>query len=221
MTRVVFHNALKGLEDEVLRMGEMVMEAIKKADKALGSRDLKQSKEVVDDDVIINNKRYEIEEKCLLLIATQQPMAVDLRVIAGILHIITDLERIADHAEGTANISLMIGDSPLVKPLLDIPKMADKSLSMLSRCLEAFQERDIKAAREICDEDDVVDDLYDKVYKDLILLMIEKPDTIKEATYLMWAAHNLERTADRVTNIAERVVFMVTGKIEDMNVSKY
>jgi len=148
-------------------------------------------------------------------------MAIDLRTIAAILSIITDLERIGDHAEGNAKINLMIGSEPLVKPLIDVPRMNEMGLSMLERALKAFINRDAKTARAICDEDDEVDALYDQIYRELLLLMIENPKKIEGATYLIWLAHNLERIADRVTNIAERVVFMVTGKMEEVNVSKY
>ena len=148
-------------------------------------------------------------------------MAVDLRTIAAILSIIADLERMGDHAEGNAKINIMIGSEPLVKHLIDVPRMADKVLSMLDRALKAFIDRDAKAARAICDEDDEVDALYDQIYRELLLIMIENPKKIEGATYLIWLAHNLERIADRVTNIAERVVFMVTGKMEEVNVSKY
>ncbi len=221
MTREVYHKELKELEDELLQMAGTVAKAIDGSVKALKKRDIKASKEIVEKDLLINKKRFEIEERCLLLIATQQPMAVDLRTIAAILYIITDLERIADHAEGIAKISIMIGKEPLVKPLIDVPRMAEKGLSMLDRCLKAFVDRDAKTAKTICDEDDEVDGLYEQVYRELLLLMIGNPKIIEGATYLIWVAHNLERIADRVTNIAERVVFMVTGKMEEINVSKY
>jgi phosphate transport system protein len=221
MTREVYHKELKKLEDELLQMADTVAKAIDGSVKALKKRDIKASKEIVEKDLLINKKRFEIEERCLLLIATQQPMAVDLRTIAAILYIITDLERIADHAEGIAKISIMIGKKPLVKPLIDVPRMAEKGLSMLDRCLKAFVDRDTKTAKTICDEDDEVDGLYEQVYRELLLLMIGNPKIIEGATYLIWVAHNLERIADRVTNIAERVVFMVTGKMEEINVSKY
>jgi len=194
---------------------------VKDSIEALKKRDFEMSKEIVKNDLLINKKRFEIEEKCLQLIATQQPMAIDLRTIAAILSIITDLERIGDHAEGNAKINLLIGSEPLVKPLIDVPRMNEKGLSMLERALKAFINRDAKTARAICDEDDEVDALYDQIYRELLLLMIENPKKIEGATYLIWLAHNLERIADRVTNIAERVVFMVTGKMEEMNVSKY
>jgi len=221
MTREAYHKALKELENELLTLGEMVAKAVKDSIEALKKRDFEMSKEIVKNDLLINKKRFEIEEKCLQLIATQQPMAIDLRTIAAILSIITDLERIGDHAEGNAKINLLIGSEPLVKPLIDVPRMNEKGLSMLERALKAFITRDAKTARAICDEDDEVDALYDQIYRELLLLMIENPKKIEGATYLIWLAHNLERIADRVTNIAERVVFMVTGKMEEVNVSKY
>src|SRR3989344_2751805 len=221
MTREAYHKALKELENELLTMGDMVAKAMKDSIEALKTRDLEMSKKIIKDDIIINKKRFEIEERCLQMIATQQPMAIDLRTIAAILSIITDLERIGDHAEGNAKINLLIGSEPLVKPLIDVPLMSEKGLSMLDRVLKAFINRDAVTARAICEEDDEVDNLYNQIYKELLLLMIENSKIIEGATYLIWAAHNLERIADRVTNIAERVVFMVTGKMEEVNVSKY
>ncbi|MBI5233970.1 MAG: phosphate signaling complex protein PhoU [Deltaproteobacteria bacterium] len=221
MTREAYHQAIRSLEEEVMHMGKMAGEAVIMSVEALKTRDLEASRRIIENDLNINRLRFDIEERCLLLIATQQPMARDLRTLAAILSVITDIERIADHAEGNAKISIMIGSSCLVKPLLDIPRMAEKAVSMLQRCLRAFIERDAKTALLICDEDDVVDELYNQVYKELLLLMIENSRIIEGATYLIWAAHNLERIADRVTNIAERVVFMVTGKMQEINVSKY
>lgn len=221
MTREAYHKALKDLEGDLQQMAVMVGAAVRESMDALKNRDLETSKRIVHNDIQVNRKRFEIEERCIRIIATQQPMAVDLRILAAIINIITDLERIGDHAEGTAKISLAIGEAPLVKPLVDLPKMAEKAVSMLERCMKAFLDRDIETARKICNEDDEVDAYYDEIYKDLVLLMIENPKIIKDATYLIWAAHNIERIADRVTNIAERVVYMVTGKMEEMNVSKY
>ncbi|MBI3399752.1 MAG: phosphate signaling complex protein PhoU [Deltaproteobacteria bacterium] len=221
MTREAYHKALKELENELLTMGNMVAKAMKDSIEALKTRDMEMSKKIIKDDIIINKKRFEIEERCLQMIATQQPMAIDLRTIAAILSIIADLERMGDHAEGNAKINLLIGSEPLVKPLIDVPRMSEKGLSMLDRVLKAFINRDAKAARAICDEDDEVDALYEQIYRELLFLMIENQKNIEGATYLIWAAHNLERIADRVTNIAERVVFMVTGKMEEVNVSKY
>ncbi|OHE58286.1 MAG: phosphate transport system regulatory protein PhoU [Thermodesulfovibrio sp. RBG_19FT_COMBO_42_12] len=221
MTREAYHRALKDVQDDVMKMADMVSKALKDSMEALKHRDFETSKRIIDDDNLINRKRFDIEEKCLLLIATQQPMAVDLRVLAAVINIITDLERIGDHAEGIAKINISIGDEPLVKPLRDIPQMSELGLSMLDRCMKAFLNRDIEAARQVCNDDDEVDALYDQTYRELLLVMIENPRTIQGATYMIWAAHNLERIADRVTNIAERVVFMVTGKMEEMNISKY
>jgi len=221
VTREAYHKALINLQDEVLEMAGMVANAIKKSVESLQKRDINESKTIITNDSFINKKRFAIEERCISLIATQQPMAVDLRVLTSILSIITDLERMGDHAEGIAKISLLIGDEPLVKPLIDIPRMSDIGLSMLDKCLKAFVNRDVEAARLICNEDDTVDALHDQVYRELLFLMIQNPKIIHQATYLTWVSHNLERIADRVTNIAERIVFMVTGKMEEMNVSKY
>lgn len=221
MVREAYQAALKELEGDLGRMAQQVMRAVREAVEALKARDLQRSREIIAEDVWINRQRFAIEEKCLLLIATQQPLASDLRILAAILNIITDLERIADHAQGIAKISVALGDSELVKPLVDIPRMADKALSMLERVMKAFAERDVAAARGLGAEDDEVDELHDRVYHELIRIMIHNPKTVTGATYLLWTAHNLERIADRATNIAERVVFMVTGQMEEMNVSTY
>ena len=221
MTREAYHKALKDVQDEVMKMADMAAKALRDSMEALKQRDIETSKRIIEEDNLINRKRFDIEEKCLLLIATQQPMAIDLRTLAAVINIITDLERIGDHAEGIAKINIAIGDEALVKPLVDLPMMSEKGLSMLDRCMKAFVNRDVEAAKKVCNDDDEIDALYDQVYRDLLLIMIENPRTIHGATYLIWAAHNLERIADRVTNIAERVVFMVTGKMEEMNISKY
>ncbi len=221
MTREAYHKAIKNLQDEVLTMGDMVATAIKGSVESLRQRDTEASKKIIKNDALINKKRFNIEEKCIFLIATQQPMAVDLRTLASILSMVTDLERMGDHAEGIAKINLLMCEGPPVKPLVDIPKMADIALSMLTRCLKAFIDRDIETARAICDIDDEVDAIHDRIYKELLMMMIGNPKIIHEATYLTWVSHNLERIADRVTNIAERVVYMVTGKMEEMNVSRY
>ena len=221
MVREAYHKELKRLENEVLNMADMAVMAIKDSVEALKNGDIKSSNEIILNDRLINKKRFDIEDECLLLIATQQPVAIDLRTIAAILSIITDLERIADHAQGIAKICIMNGKQPLVKPLIDIPRMAGKAVEMLNKCLKAFVDRDVKSAKIVCNEDDEVDALYEQIFRELLVLMIENPKIIEGATYLMWVAHNLERIADRVTNIAERVVFMVKGKMEEMNVSSY
>lgn len=189
--------------------------------QALKDRDLKTSERVIKEDDFIDRKRWELEDRCLELIATQQPMAVDLRVLVTILHISVELERMGDYAEGIGKISLLMGDEPPLKPLVDIPLMAEKASDMLNRSLDALVRRDTAEAVAVCNKDDEVDELYDQVYDDLLALMIQDPANVQRATYLLWVAHDLERIADRATNIAERVVFMVTGKMTELNVSKY
>jgi phosphate transport system protein len=137
------------------------------------------------------------------------------------LHITVELERMGDYAEGIARINLLMGDEPLLKPLIDVPRMAEKATGMLRRSLESLVNRDTVTALQVCNDDDEVDNLYDQVYRELLLYMIQDPKTIQRATYLLWVAHDLERIADRATNIAERVVYLVTGKMEEINVSKY
>jgi phosphate transport system protein len=176
---------------------------------------------VITDDLRINRKRYDIEGKCLEVIATQQPLASDLRTVFTVLHIIVDLERMGDHAEGIAKVALMLADEPQLKPYIDIPRMADLTRQMLKASLEALKERDEARALATINMDDEVDALYDQVYRELLTFMIADPKKIEHATHLTWVAHNLERIADRVTNICERVVYLVTGKIQDLNVSKY
>jgi len=219
--RTIFHKKLREIQDDVLAMGSMVEKATSRSIEALKERDLEKAHEIIADDLKINRKRFNIEEKCVQLIATQQPMASDLRTIIGVLNIITEIERIGDHAEGIAKIVVMIGDEPLLKPLIDIPRMAEKVNDMLHRSLDALINRDADAAKQIVSEDDEVDNLYDQVFHELLTFMAEDPKTITRATRLIWVAHNLERSADRVTNICERVVYMVTGKMEEMNISKY
>jgi phosphate transport system protein len=221
MTRVDFEKKLKQLEHDVLSLGDMVERAIYRSVEALKGRDLKAAGQIIADDLKINQKRHDIEQKCIELIATQQPVANDLRVIIAILNIIVDLERMADHAEGIAKVVLMIGYERRLKPLVDIPRMADKAREMLREALSAFTRRDVEAAKRICAEDDEVDHLHDQVYRELLTFILEDPRTITGATRLLWVAHNLERIADRVTNICERVVFMVTGEMIEIGSSKY
>lgn len=219
--RTTFHRRLRQIQDEILAMGSMVEKAIGQSIEALKNRDLDLAHQIITDDQKINRKRFEIEEKCIQLIATQQPMAGDLRNIICILNIITELERIGDYAEGIAKIVLLIGDEPPLKPLIDIPRMAEKTTDMLHRSLDALVNHNADTARQIAAEDNEVDDLYDQVFRELLSFMVEDPKTITRATRLVWVAHNLERSADRVTNICERVVFFVTGKMEEIGASKY
>ena len=219
--RESFDRHLHELQDDLLVMGSMVEKALGRSMEALKKRDLDLAHQVIEDDLKINQKRFDIEEKCVELIATQQPMASDLRVIIAVLNIIVDLERIADHAEGNAKIAVMIGNEPPLKPLIDLPRMNQKTIEMLKESLDAFVNRDAEAARDICGEDDEVDNLYDQVFRELLTFMAEDGRTITRATRLIWVAHNLERSADRVTNICERVAYLVTGKMSEICVSKY
>ena len=221
MPRKLFEQHLRELQDHVLAMGSMVETAIYRSMDALKNRNLDLARQVMAEDELIDQKRYEIEEECIDLIVTQQPMASDMRIIIAVLNIIVDLERIADHAEGTAKIAIMIGDQPPLKPLVDLPRMAELTGSMLRRVLEAFIQHDAEAASRICKEDDAIDNLYDQVFRELLVFMAEDPKTITRATRLIWVAHNLERSADRVTNIGERVIYVVTGNRDCMLGSKY
>ncbi len=221
MARVLYERELAEIEEDMLVMAGMVGRAIDRSIEALKNRDVDLAHQVVLDDVEINRKRYETEEKCLELIATQQPIAGDLRSIVAILHVIVDLERMGDHAEGTAKVAIMLADEPPLKPYIDIPRMASIAREMLEQSLVAFRTRDINLARQVSNRDDEVDALYDQVYRELIVYMINDPRTIERATHVTWIAHNLERIADRVTNICERVIYMVSGRMEELNVSKY
>ncbi len=201
----------------MLVLGSMVESAVAEAVEALKRRDFEASRRIIASDRDINAKRFAIESDALVLIATQQPMAGDLRVLAAILDLASELERMGDYAKGIARINLMIGDEPLMKPLIDIPRMADRACNMLRRALDAFARRDVEAARAIPQEDDEIDALYNQVYRELVTYILADPKHIEQANYLLWAAHNLERFADRVTNICERVVFTVTGQMREMN----
>ena len=216
-----FEHELLGLQDDMLALGSMVEKAIVRAVDSLKRRDFAASRKVIDDDQLINHKRYEIEEKCLRLLATQQPMAADLRTIVAVLHITVDLERMGDYAAGIAKVNLLIGDQPLIKPLIDIPRMMDIVLDMLRRSLDAFIQRDVEAAKTIVAGDDQVDGLHEQIYRELLTYMLQDPRNINQATYLTWVAHNLERIGDRSTNICERVLFAATGKMEDSGPTKY
>jgi phosphate transport system protein len=220
MPRETFERNLQRLQDEVLALGNMVENAIVESVESLKQRDQARSQRLIAGDRVVNERRFAIESDALILIATQQPMATDLRVLAAVIEIAGELERIGDYAKGIGKINLMIGEGPLIKPLIDLPRMAEKASDMLHRALEAFVRRDVALARAIPAEDDEVDDLYNQVYRELLTFMITTPSTIDQANYLLWAAHNLERAADRVTNICERVVFTVTGEMREMDVDE-
>jgi len=221
MPREDLDQQLNILQQEVSVLAAVVGKAILRSVDALKRRDLEDSRQIVAEDDYIDQKRFEIEERCMDLIATQQPMARDLRTIIALLHIVVELERMGDYAEGIAKISLLMDDEPTLKPLIDIPRMADKATNMLRDSIDAFMNRDMVKAQHVCKSDDDVDELYDQVYRELLLFMIQDPKTIERATRLLWVAHDVERIADRATNIAERVIFLVTGKMVEINVSRY
>ncbi len=217
MTRQTFDQELDRLQDEVLALGSMVEEALVRSVETLKNRDFIGSRRLIAGDRTINERRYAIEDDTITLIATQQPMAGDMRLLAAILEIVTELERMGDYAKGIARINLMIGEQPLIKPLIDLPAMARKAREMLHAALVAFIERDVQAARAIPKGDEEVDALYNQVYRELISYILEDPHLIEQANQLMWAAHNLERTADRVINLCERVVYAVTGELAELD----
>ena len=220
MVRTNIENRLDEIQDEVLALASMVEKAITHAIDALRERDLEASMAVVAFDDVIDEKRFAIEESCVDLLATQQPAAGDLRWVIALLHIAVELERMGDYAEGIGKISLMMGDEPPLKPLIDIPRMAEMSISMLHQSIDALVTRDTDLAKRVCEADDDVDALHEQIYNELLLFMIKDPRSIQRATYLLWVTHDLERTADRATNVAERVIYMVTGKMLDLNLSK-
>jgi phosphate transport system protein len=213
MLRTDLDRQLNQLQQEVISLAGIVDKATLRAIAALRTRDLAESQQVIDGDDYIDQKRYEIEEKCIDLIATQQPMARDLRNIIALMHISVELERMGDYAEGISKISLLMGPNPPLKPLIDIPRMADRATQMLRNSIDALRSRDVMKAHQVLQDDDEVDALYDQVYRDLLLFMIQDPQTIQRATYLLWISHDLERIADRATNVAERVIYLITGKV--------
>jgi phosphate transport system protein len=214
--RKSFESDIQQLKDELLLLGSMVEQSTLGAVEALKKRDIDAARRIHDMDDKINAKRYAIEEQVMILIATQQPMAHDLRLLASILEVAGELERMGDYAKGIATINIRMGDQPLLKPLVDVPRMAKIGADMLHRALTAFVNEDVEAARLIPQEDDQVDQLYNQVYRELMTFVMEDPKNIERSNWLLWVAHNLERLSDRVTNICERTVFIVTGEIQEI-----
>lgn len=215
--RAAYDRAFAKIQDDILKMGTMVDQAIFNSVEALKNRDQVRAQEVIDADEHINDLRFTVEEAVLALIATQQPAASDLRAVVAAMNIVVEMERMADHASGIAKTVILMGDEPLLKPLIDIPRMADLSRQMLSDCLQAYIDRKAGKAKDIAMQDDEMDRYYKAVFDELVEIMADKPDSVERATYLLWCAHNLERISDRVTNIAERVVFVNTGDMEELN----
>ena len=216
-TRATYEHHIQDLRDLVVTIASMVDKAIARAVESLRTQNVVLAKEVRKADKEINQLRWEGEERSLTLIATQAPMAGDLRRIAAALQIFTDLERMGDYAAGIAKIVIETADEPLLKPLVDIPRMSVVAREMLQDSITAFMDRDEELARRVAIRDDELDELYDQVYRELLTYMMEDPATISRATHLLWAAHNIERIGDRVTNICERVVFTITGQFQEMD----
>jgi len=216
MIRKTFEHEIQQVKDDVLTLGSMVEQAIVGSVEALKKRDIKSSEAIIAADKEINKRRFAIEGQLMILIATQQPMAHDLRLLASTMEIISELERMGDYAKGIANINVRMGEETLLKPLIDIPRMAEKGRDMLHRSLTAFVNEDVELAKSIPVEDDEVDALYNQIYRELMTFVIQDPKTMERANWLLWVAHNLERVADRVTNICERTVFIATGELGDI-----
>ena len=220
-TGTTFHKILQEVQEDVVAMETMVVKAIDRAIEALKKRDLTLAHQIIAEDAEIDKQRFSIEEKCIGLIASQQPIASDLRTLVAVLNIIIELERIGDYADGIAKIVIMIGDEPPLKPLIDIPRMGEITIDMINKSIQSFVARDVQLAMHVVSMDGVVDGLYDQVFRELLTFMMIDPKTTNRATRLIWVAHNLERAADRATNICERVVFTVTGKTGEIGASKY
>jgi len=216
-----FSKGFQEIQNKVMAMGDMATKDINRSIEALKNRDLKMAHQIIADDTKIDDMRFAIEDMCIELMGAQKLTIADRRIIVAVINIITELERIGDYAEGNAKIVVMIGDEPPLKPLIDIPRMAELTIDMIEKSLKSFVTRDVELAKHVVTMDNVVDGLYDQVFRELLTFMMVDPKTINRATRLMWVAHNLERAADRVTNICERVVFMVTGKMEGLETSKY
>lgn len=217
MSRESFHGELHQLQQDLLRMGTLVEETIYKAVNSLKDRDVALAREVVAGDDLIDRMETDIEQRCLQLIALQQPLAGDLRAIGTALKIITDLERMADHAVDIAKVTLRLEGQPLIKPLVDIPRMAEIARSMLRDSLKAYVNRDVDLAMEMIKRDHEVDHLYNQIFRELLTFMIEDPKTITQATYLIFVAQFLERIGDHATNLGEWILYMVTGERRDLN----
>jgi phosphate transport system protein len=216
-TRETLDTKIRELNDSILELGSIVEQAILGSVNALEERDLENAKIIYDGDQAINEKRYEIERRALITVATQQPMATDLRRLSSIIDIAGELERIGDYAKGIARIAMRLGDNPPIRQLVHIPNMANLTADMLHRAIGAFIAMDEEQGLAIPNEDDQVDVLYNLVYQELLELMIEDRENIDRATFYLWVAHNLERASDRVTNICERTIFTITGELVEFD----
>jgi phosphate transport system protein len=219
--RVGFDKSLAELRQQIVDMGSRAEQAIRLAMDSLRRRDLALARQVVEADHEINRLRFAVEDHAVDLMARQQPVASDLRLLIATIHIASEIERIADHAEGIARISLMLGEQALPQPLGRLPDMAEQGIAMMHDSITAFIDRNTDLARAVCAADDDLDALYDANYAEVIGRMLMEPNLAKVLTYQLWTAHNLERIGDRSTNICERVIYLVTGHMEEINISRY
>jgi phosphate transport system protein len=217
--RATFEAELNFLRDELLLLGNLVEQQIIDSVDAFKKRDVNASKEIIERDLKVNAKRFAIEEQVLITIATQQPMAHDLRLLASILEIAGELERIGDYVNGIGRINIRLGEQELILPLIKIPLMSEKCARMLHESINAFINEDLEIAKAIPVEDDEVDRLYNEVYLTLLQLVAKDENSIERISWILWVAHNLERVADRVTNICERTIFTVTGELKEIRSS--
>lgn len=211
----IIQGQIEEINQKMTDMSGKVISAIKESVDALVDQDLKKAKLIKKEDKIVNSIRWEIEDDCINLIATQQPVASDLRELIALLTINTELERIGDYAAGIAKITLMIGKEKHVKPLIDIPRMREIAVDMIENAMKAYVNHNEQSARMIHSQDDDIDDLYNQIYRELISFMIEEPNKISQCTHLLWASHNLERIGDRVTNICERIIYLASGEMAE------
>ena len=216
-TRATLDRDLNAVQDDLLRMGGLLDAAIAKSLEALAKRDQDLARQIIANDAHVNALRFHIEEACLALIATQQPAARDLRAVLAAMIIVSELERMGDYAAGIAKTVLRMGNEPLLKPLIDMPRMADECRAMLRRALDAYVAHDADMARAVAARDDVIDNLYNQIFRELLSFIVEDPHTTTRALYLLFAAHNLERIGDRAVNISERVIFMTSGELKELN----
>jgi len=215
--KVVYEEKMNKLYDKLQQMGSLVEESIARSIEALKTQNQELAQVVIDGDDLIDDLEHEIEEKCLEVIATQQPMAKDLRRVATLFKIINDLERMADYATSIAKITLRIADQPLIKPLIDIPRMTAISQKMVKQALDAYVREDVELAAAVGKDDDEVDKLFGQIFRELLTIMMENPKTITQATHLLFVGRWLERISDHATNIAEEVIFLVTGEKRNLN----
>ena len=219
MAREIFSRKIQQIKDELLLLGSMVEQATLDAVSAFKNRDVQAATALVEEDQAINDKRFAIENAIMILFATQQPLAHDLRVISAMFLLSNELERMGDYAKGIAANTVRLGIADIPIPIRDIEKMADLGVNMLHRALSAFVNENMELARKIPDEDDLVDDLFNRSYKGIVNAMIANPAIIDDASFLLWVVHNLERFADRAVNICERTIFVISGEMMEMDVT--